>query len=502
MRLDDLINGIDALDMSDLYPDMEVGFITCDSRQVGPGAVFVAIPGTQGDGHDYIEQALANGATLIVQKRPLKPGGVGSFLRVEDPRLVYAKLCARIHGNPSRKLRVIGVTGTNGKTSTTLIARHLLNKAGFRAAALGTLGLYRPGSEQPENRGLTTPDPAQLQSIMASLVEEGVTHLVMEVSSHALVQHRVTGVDFTGAVFTNVSQDHFDYHETLDAYIEAKASLFMHHLVVSGGYAVLNTDDPVGKDYAQRFAGICVKYGEEQSNNLVLMEVVNSVAGLSWEMVLKNGVWPATRDPKVNHAKVKSPLVGRYNVYNCAAAVGIALLEGLSIGQVEEGLATFANVPGRLERVENEKGINVFVDYAHTPDALENVLHALREVRREGSKIITVVGCGGDRDKLKRPLMGNVAQRLSDELVVTSDNPRSEDPSQIIDDIFTGMNPEADGVSREADRAEAIRHAISLAGQGDIVLIAGKGHEDYQILADRTIDFSDAETARAILNQG
>ena len=502
MRLDELINGIDALDMGNLYPDMEVGFITSDSREVGPGAVFVAIPGTVRDGHDYIDQALEAGATLIVQKQPLDTNRVGSFLRVKDPREAYAQLCARIFDNPSRKLRVIGVTGTNGKTSTTLITRHLLEQAGYRCAALGTLGLYRSGAAGPEMRGLTTPDAGMLQRIMAQLVEEGTTHLVMEVSSHALVQHRVTGTEFTGAAFTNISQDHFDYHGTLDAYIEAKASLFMHHLVVSGGYAVLNTDDEAGADYARRFSGICVKYGSAVSNNLVLMEIVNAVQGLKWEMILKNGVWPADRDPQVNHARINCPLVGRYNVYNCAAAAGIALLEGLSLGQVVDGLATFANVPGRLQSVPNDRGLHVFVDYAHTPDALENVLKALREVRGPGAQVITVFGCGGDRDRKKRPLMGAAAQGLSDRIIVTSDNPRTEDPGAIIDDIYTGLDTSAAGVSRCDDRAEAIRLAITSAKPGDIILIAGKGHEDYQIIGERTIHFSDSETAGQFLNQG
>jgi UDP-N-acetylmuramoyl-L-alanyl-D-glutamate--2,6-diaminopimelate ligase len=495
MRIDELLEGVDALDMSNLYPDMVVSSVTCDSREVGPGAVFVAIPGEAQDGHDYIVGALAEGATLVVQSRPIDPEALGSFLRVHDPRAVYAELCARLRGYPSRELRVVGITGTNGKTSTTLIARHLLNSAGCKAAALGTLGLLRPDAQEFEGRGLTTPDAARLQNMLRSLVDEGTTHLLMEVSSHSLVQQRVAGVEFAGGVFTNLTQDHFDYHGTFANYAEAKSLLFTKYLAQSGGYAVLNADDPVGAEYAARFAGVKVLYGTDTSHNLVIARMDNSSDGISWELVLKNGVWPATLSRNINHASLHSSLVGRYNVYNCTAAAAIALFEGLTLGQVVEGLASFPGVPGRLQRVPNNRGIHTFVDYAHTPDALSNVLAALAELRGDGARIICVIGCGGDRDRGKRPLMGSAAQRGADHTIITSDNPRNEDPQAIIDEILTGIEKRGHPVQREPDRRLAIQQALAMAYPGDLVLIAGKGHEDYQILGAQTVHFSDYEEA-------
>lgn len=493
MRLDDLLEGLGVLDMREVYPEMEVSAVTCDSRRVTPGCAFVAVPGTRADGHDFIPQALSSGATLVIQSRPIEPQAVGSLVRVQDSREAYALLSARLAGEPSRRLRVIGVTGTNGKTTTTLIARHLLNRGGYRAAALGTLGLLRHDSSEFEQRSLTTPDAGQLQQTLRELADRGTTHLVMEVSSHALVQHRVTGIEFAGAVFTNLSQDHYDYHDTREAYLEAKALLFTKYLVHSGGYAVINTDDEAGSDIAARFGGIRAHYGASAGNNLVIFNVEHGVGGLSWELVIKNGIWPPTQNASVNHAKLHSPLVGRYNVHNCVAAAGVALLEGLSLPQVVEGLAGFDRVPGRLEAVPNPGGIHAFVDYAHTPDAVENVLAALDELREPGTRLITVIGCGGDRDRDKRPRMGAAAQRYSDVTVVTSDNPRSEDPQRIIDEILEGMDSSGNEVQRESDRRAAIVQALSQARVGDIVLVAGKGHEDYQILAESTVHFSDRE---------
>jgi UDP-N-acetylmuramoyl-L-alanyl-D-glutamate--2,6-diaminopimelate ligase len=497
MRLDDLLDGLSVLDMREVYPEMEVNSVTCDSRRVTPGCAFVAVPGTRTDGHDFIPQALSSGATVVIQSRPIEPTAVGSLVRVHDTREAYALLSARLAGNPSQRLRVIGVTGTNGKTSTTLLARFLLNRGGYRAAALGTLGLLRHDATEFEQRGLTTPDAGDLQQLLRDLADQGTTHVVMEVSSHALAQHRVTGVEFAGAVFTNLSQDHFDYHDTREAYLEAKASLFTRYLVQSGGYAVINTDDDAGRDIAARFGGIRATYGTAVENNLVLFNVEQSADGLSWELVIKNGVWPPSRNASVNHAVFHSPLVGRYNAYNCVAAAGVALLEGLSLPQVVDGLAEFDSVPGRLQSVPNDRGIRVFVDYAHTPDAVENVLAALSELRAPDVRLITVIGCGGDRDRDKRPRMGAAAQRYSDLTVVTSDNPRTEDPEAIIDGIFTGVDPQGHEVQRQGDRRQAIRQALSQAHLGDIVLVAGKGHEDYQILADHTVHFSDVEEVEA-----
>jgi UDP-N-acetylmuramoyl-L-alanyl-D-glutamate--2,6-diaminopimelate ligase len=493
MRIDDLLAGIELLDLHNIFPDTEVNAITADSRIVSRGSVFVAIPGTAQDGHAYIPQALERGATLIVQSQPVDSGHVGSFVRVANPRQAYGEMASRLAGEPSKQLRVIGVTGTNGKTSTTLLIQHLLNSTGSKCASLGTLGLRCAGETEFETTGLTTPDAGVLQGSLAALVESGHTHLVMEVSSHALAQERVAGVEFAGGVFTNLTQDHFDFHPTIEDYFEAKALLFTRWLAESQGYSVINRDDPYGARLCVMTFGTTVAYGSTVESNLVLQAISTQADGTRWELVLKNGVWPERMRGGVNFAELYSPLAGRYNAYNCTAAAGVALLEGLTLAQVAAGLATFPGVPGRLQRVANLKGVNVYVDYAHTPDALLNVLSALRELRAEGQRIITVFGCGGDRDPDKRPKMGAAAQMGSDLIVVTSDNPRSEDPEKIIDQIVGGLDAGKSGTMREGDRRQAIALALAAAKPGDIVLIAGKGHEDYQILGSETIHFSDVE---------
>jgi UDP-N-acetylmuramoyl-L-alanyl-D-glutamate--2,6-diaminopimelate ligase len=497
MRLDDLLAGVEILDLHNLYPDTEVGSVTADSRSVGPGSVFVAIPGTRVDGHSFVPQVLAAGATLVIQSQPIQQEAVGSFVRVANPRRVFGELSAKLAGFPSRRLSVIGVTGTNGKTSTALLIAHLLNSAGKQAAVLGTLGLRKAGEQHFESTGLTTPDAGVLQRMLAGLAAEGHTHLVMEVSSHALVQERVAGVEFRGGVFTNLTQDHFDFHPTIDDYFEAKALLFTHYLAETQGYSVVNRDDPYGLRLVGRSGGTVIQYGATAEANLVLQNIVTRASGTAWDLVVKNGVWPESLQPGINYAQLQSPLAGRYNAYNCTAAVGVALLEGLSLSQIAAALESFPGVPGRLQRVANSAGINVYVDYAHTPDALLNVLSALRELRGDGAQIITVVGCGGDRDPDKRPKMGAAAQIGSDKLIVTSDNPRSEDPEVIIDQVMAGVDERPGAVLRESDRRRAIHLALREARPGDIVLIAGKGHEDYQILADRTIHFSDVEEVEA-----
>ncbi|MDQ3024009.1 MAG: UDP-N-acetylmuramoyl-L-alanyl-D-glutamate--2,6-diaminopimelate ligase, partial [bacterium] len=308
-----------------------------------------------------------------------------------------------------------------------------------------------------------------------------------------------------GGVFTNLTQDHFDFHPTIEHYFESKALLFTRYIALSQGYSVVNHEDPYGARLLAEISGTSASYGATVECNLVLQEITTRADGTRWELVLKNGVWPERLREGVNVTELFSPLAGRYNACNCTAAAGVALLEGLTLTQVREGLASFPGVPGRLQRIANDAGINVYVDYAHTPDALLNVLSALRELRADGSRIITVFGCGGDRDPDKRPKMGAAAQIGSDLIVVTSDNPRSEDPEAIIDQILAGIDGEqgpdppalATNIIRESDRRAAIMLALQEAGPGDFVLIAGKGHEDYQILKTETIHFSDAEEVAA-----
>lgn len=493
MRLDDLLGDLQTLDHRNVFGDMEVDRVVSDSRRVVPGSVFVAVPGTKIDGHKFIEQALQAGASVVVQSNPIDPQANGSFVRVADSRRAYAELNSRIFGSPSEKLRVIGITGTNGKTSTAMLAGHLLNSAGRRAAVLGTLGLKRPGQDGFLSGGLTTPDAAELQQTMANLVEEGCTHLLMEVSSHALEQQRVAGTRFCGGVFTNLSQDHFDYHGSLEQYASAKELLFSNYVEPAGGYAIINTDDQTGAAFAEGFSGMLLRYGSGKRCNLVISDISADASGVSWQLVLKNGVWPPELREQDNLARLSCSLAGHFQVFNCTAAAGIALLEGLDLQQVRDGLHGFPGVPGRLQRVPNDRGVFVYVDYAHTPDAVDNVVQALGRLLPEGRRLITVVGCGGDRDRSKRPLMGRIAQRGSGLCIFTSDNPRTEDPSAIIDEIIAGLDPDGAAHLRVEDRREAIHRALQEAREGDVVLVAGKGHEDYQILRDRTVHFSDVE---------
>ena len=501
MRLDELLDGLDTLDHHNLFGDMDVDRVVSDSRKVVPGSVFVAIQGTRFDGHKFIAQALAAGASVIVQNSPIIPESTGSYIRVSDSREAYAVLNARLHGNPSHKIRVIGVTGTNGKTSTALLLAHLLNSGGMKAAVLGTLGLLRPGDDNFVSSSLTTPDAADLQQLMARLSTERVTHLVMEVSSHAIAQHRIAGVNFVGAVFTNLSQDHFDFHETMEDYAAAKERLFSEHVFRSGGYSVINCDDEFGAGLAERTNGLVLRYGKLRKNNLVITETESSASGVNWKLVLKNGVWPTTLEESNNLAVLSTKLAGDFQIYNCTAATGVALLEGLDLNTIQQAFLTFRQIPGRLESVRNDNGIYVYVDYAHTPDAVENVLRTLGKLRTDDSRLITVVGCGGDRDSGKRPQMGRIAQQGSDIVIFTSDNPRTENPDRILDDMYSNLDSDSVAPVREADRRKAIRWALTNARRSDIVLIAGKGHEDYQILKDRTIHFSDTEEVRRFFSE-
>lgn len=480
-----------------------VASVTSDSRQVKPGTVFVAIRGGSQDGHRFLVAAEKAGAVAAVGENP-KPAELRiPYVQVPDSRLALAGLAASLHGRPSESMLVIGVTGTSGKTTTTYLLEAILTAAGKKVGVIGTVN-FRYGGKILESTH-TTPGSVELQKLLAEMRDGGCDAVIMEVSSHALKQHRTAFIAFDGAVFTNLSPEHLDFHPDMEDYFRAKKLLFtdMVDFAISRGKrpcAAINGEDSYGKRLIQDL--LAKPYpGFRWSEYGLSPECEVNGTGLSIDLSGIRG--------RAGDFEIRSELTGRFNAFNILAAASIARGLGIPPEAVAQGLSSLRLVPGRLERVANPRGIHVLVDYAHKPDALEKVLRTLREVR--GShRLITVFGCGGDRDRKKRPVMGRLAVELSDQVVVTSDNPRTEDPGAIIQEILQGIS-EVPATSRspysvEPDRKKAIGLAISTAEPGDIVLIAGKGHEDYQIIADpaapggtRKIHFDDREVAAEAL---
>lgn len=485
MILSDLISSI--RDLTATGPlDAEVCGLVCDSRQVQPGFIYCALKGGRADGADFIDPALAAGAVAVLSDRVPDRTGV-AWLRSPDPRRTMAALAAAYHGHPSHSLRVAGVTGTNGKTTIAFLLHHLIKASRGRAGLIGTV-VYDDGlAQHPASH--TTPESVDLQAWLARMAEHRCGGVAMEVSSHALVQHRTDGIAFDAAIFTNLTQDHLDFHGTMEAYFEAKALLFDQLATTPSEkkpVAVINVDDPAGRKMALRLGSRVriIRYGLGATADYRATSVRFDAAGTQYQL-------------EVGERKllVRLPLIGRFNVSNSLAALAGATACGLNLREAVANLAQAPQVPGRLECVSGKRPYRVFVDYAHTPDALENALTTVRELGPR--RLLVVFGCGGDRDAGKRPLMGAAAARLADFSILTSDNPRSESPASILDDIKAGMSTTAFEVIE--DRRQAIARAIDLAQEGDIVLIAGKGHEDYQIVGDRTVDFDDRQIARRLI---
>jgi len=479
-----------------IAPTLENGVvegISCDSRRVGPGTLFVGLPGVTVDGGDFWPQALAAGAVAAVIGRAaadrIPPADGDPVIVVSEPVARWAGLlAAEFWQQPSLRFPLIGVTGTNGKTTTTHLIEHLSSRCGKPAALFGTLVNRWPGQSVTAQH--TTAFADVLQGQLAQAVEAGAQIGAMEVSSHALDQERISGCHFSGAIFTNLTQDHLDYHPSMEAYFEAKAKLFASPLLSATAMAVVNVDDPWGLQLAQRLGARCWRSSLEPGSpaELRMEQLRFSADGVEGTLVSPRG-----------SGQFRSPLLGRFNLMNQLQAVGVLLQQGLPLGALLEGLGEFRGVPGRMERVPlsgAQRGPAVLVDYAHTPDGLESALNACRPFTQ--ARLICVFGCGGDRDRSKRPQMGAIAARLADQVVLTSDNPRSEDPQRILDDVLAGI-PAGTAVRVEADRAQAIASAIAAASPEDLVLIAGKGHEDYQILGSRRIHFDDREEAEKAL---
>jgi len=449
---------------------------SADSRNLRPGEVFVALVGTHGDGHDYVDEAIAAGASAILSER-LLPVGVPVCV-VTDTRVAYGKLCQALAGNPSKQLKLIGVTGTNGKTTTTHLIASILEAASQSVGVLGTLG-YSDGFQQ-EPAPLTTPTAPMLAHWLSRMVDNACTHAVMEVSSHALVQGRVAGAEFDAACVTNVRRDHLDYHGSLANYRAAKARLFEH--LAPEALVVLNADDPVSMTYLPSLDRPVLTIGLDESCE---------ISGTVIERLRSEQTFLLTAGSDT--VSVRTQMIGDHHVYNCLTATALCLGYGIDLMTIVRGLEAVTKIPGRLERIECGQSFGVFVDYAHTPDALTVALETLRDVT-EG-RVICVFGAGGERDKAKRPLMGQAVEEKADVAIVTTDNPRSEHPEAIADQIVQGFK-RPHTVLQIADRTEAIHRALQLARPGDSVLIAGKGHEDYQLIGSQRLAHDDREVAR------
>jgi len=482
--------------------DIEIAGLYYDSRQVRPGGLFFALRGVNSDGAQFVPAALRGGAVAVVADRPLAVAGVTVVL-VPDARLAMSLMAAAFSGSPTAAIPLIGITGTNGKTTTSYLVEGILEAAGIPCAVLGTIS-YRFGETSMEAPN-TTPESVDLQRTLRELVDLGARGAVMEVSSHSLEQRRADGCLFDVAVFTNLTRDHLDYHHDMESYFGSKLRLFTDLLAPTEAKpvrrAVVNLDDPHGAAIVRAAAAFVLSYAVDAPADITVAQVDFSVHGISCRLNTPRGELSLTSD-----------LLGRFNLYNILAAVGAGLALDLPDAAIRQGIEGHRKVPGRVERVANDKGITVLVDYAHTSDALENVLSTITELK--SARIVTIFGCGGDRDKGKRPVMGEIAARYSDLAVLTSDNPRTEDPRAILDDVRAGIAPLAlreytleelaqgfqeKGFAVIESRREAVRAAILAARPGDIVLLAGKGHENYQIVGSRKLHFDDREEAAAAL---
>lgn len=480
MNLQRLLRGVGSLSSTGRI-DKDIAGVASDSRAVEPGYAFVCYEGVNVDGHTFIPQAVQNGATTIIGEKPQPvPPGV-TYIQTSNGRIAFSLIAANWYGNPADRLKLIGITGTNGKTSTAHLAHSIFEAAGLKSGFMGTVGTsYADVFVEPT---ITTLEPLTLHELFRDIADSGVEYVIMETSSQGLAQHRLAGLTFETAVFTNLTQDHLDYHETMEEYLNAKMTLFQ-QLDPDSGLAVLNADDPASDVIRDKINPPNLTFGVVQPADLSVSNVESTLKRLSF-----------VADTPKGKIAANLRLLGDYNLYNALAAIGIGLHHNCPIEAIQTGLASTV-VPGRFELVDRGQPFAVVVDYAHTPDGLENLLTAARKITR--GNLISVFGCGGDRDRGKRPKMGNISATIADYSVITSDNPRTEEPDAILADIVEGL---PDGASYDLiqDRRTAIGRAIELAKAGDLVTIAGKGHEPYQEINGVRYDFDDREVAAEFL---
>lgn len=485
MKLDELIEYLDYKDLIN-FKNIDITGISYNSKTTKKGDIFICLIGEHTDGHEFAKSAIENGAAALLVERKVEGTKIPQVV-VSSTRHKIADIADRFYSSPSKGINLIGITGTNGKTTVTHLIQKIFEENSQKCALIGTLGYKLSSKGEYRDAKHTTPQAPELQATLRMIKDvEKIDNVVMEVSSHALEQNRVGGCRFNGAVFTNLTQDHLDYHITMDNYFKAKALLFEH--LKEGSFAVVNADD----EYGDRFISVVPKdvnvytYGVRQQSDVMAKNINFSLNGAEF-ILIENG----------KEHKVNLHMNGMFSVYNVLAAVTAALAAGIDIQTALKALQNVKGVAGRFEVVAKKP--LVIVDYAHTPDGLENVLKSAREITPEDGRLICLFGCGGDRDATKRPKMGAIAEKLADKIVITSDNPRTEDPQTIITDIIAGLKSvNTESVIVEPDRGTAIGLLKTIANNNDVVVIAGKGHEDYQILKDKTIHFDDREEARKV----
>lgn len=515
MELKKLLEGVEIKSMVGEI-QKEIRGISYHSKQVEKGFLFSALQGKEVDGHQFIGEAIEKGAEAIVldeenhflSRGPLLEKFTPTMILVPNSRQAMARISANFYEDPSSKLRLIGITGTNGKTTTTYLLESIFGEIGLAVGVIGTINYRYRDRMIPAPH--TTPESLDLQRILGEMWQAGTTHIIMEVSSHGLDLDRVYGCQFDGAVFTNFTPEHLDYHQTLEQYFESKKKLFSNYLMRSSKkrrFAVTNGDDPKGKEVIEGISLPIFRYGIDSFCDITADQISSSLEGLSCRVKTRRG-----------NFLIQSRLIGSFNLYNILAAVAVGIAMEVPLEFIKKGIERIKGVPGRFEKVENEKGLHILVDYAHTHDALRKALKGLKEILENSphsnGKVITVFGCGGDRDRTKRPLMGEVAGTYSDLTILTSDNPRTEDPLTILDEVEQGLKSlslvkwfpqEIDGWRSKKgylkipDRREAIRMAIRMARPADAILIAGKGHEDYQIIGKKKFPFDDRIEAKKAL---
>ncbi|MDL2248310.1 UDP-N-acetylmuramoyl-L-alanyl-D-glutamate--2,6-diaminopimelate ligase [Tyzzerella sp. OttesenSCG-928-J15] len=463
--------------------DREIGGIVIDSRKVKKGDIFICIDGLHMDGHNYIESAVSAGAAAVLVSKEVSVKPAVAVVKVENTRAAMAVMAGNFYNWPSKNYGLIGITGTNGKTSSTYFVEAVLKELGKKYGIIGTVST-RIGDVPVKTKFATstTPDPVELQQIFEEMKEAEVDNVVMEVTSHALELNKMEGLHFAVSMFTNLTQDHLDLHGSMENYKLAKAELFK-----MSDISVINIDDEYGHFMCDSAAGEILTYSVNKPSNLQAKNVVYTSDSVKFDLLLD----------ELTHFDI--PIPGRFTVYNALGVIGICLAMKIPVEIIQKALKNMKGVPGRIQRIPNDKGIGVFVDYSHTPDSLEKIITSVREFT--DGKIITAFGCGGDRDRTKRPIMGEISAKLSDFTVITSDNPRTENPDAIVDEIEVGVQPVTENYIKLVDRREAIFYAINMARTGDSVIIAGKGHENYQILAEGTIHFDDAEEAASALDK-
>lgn len=479
MKISELVKDTGCISIEGI--DRDIKEMSYNTGTVTDGCLFFCIEGYKTDGHLYAKKAVENGACAVVISKDVEVGNDITKIYVKDTREAMAKMASNFYDNPASKLNVIGVTGTNGKTTSTFMLKSILDMAGHKTALLGTI--YNIIGDKTENAKRTTPESLDLQKMFYEMVNDGIDTCIMEVSSHSLALKRVFGIKFKTCIFTNLTQDHLDFHKTMENYFKTKMMIFN-----DCDTACINMDDEYGRRAASAISNRQINYGITNKCDVMAKDVKIREDGTEFTLSYKN-----------NDMQVNISMPGKFNVYNALGCAASCISLGIALDKIKTGLAGLKGVPGRSEIINAKNGSTIVIDYAHTPDGIVNILKTAREYTKE--RLITVFGCGGDRDKTKRPKMGKAAGDLSDFCIVTSDNPRSEDPKSIIEDILPGIEETHCNYVIIADRFDAIKYAIKKGKSGDVIVIAGKGHETYQILKDKTIHFDEREIVSAILKE-